>query len=132
MGLQSAVISAGATLSSTGGTDTTLTPDGQTVPNGLHLIDASVTDFRIRPGLTAKYRAPTLDGSGLYSKDKKTLVYVEPVILASGKTTFCVVRIEREIHPEVSAAVALDILLKGSQMCFRADFTNFWTSGSLA
>lgn len=132
MGLNNAAVNAGTTLSFAGGTAKALTPDGQTVQNGLHLIDASVADFRTRPSATVKFKAPSLDSLGIYGKDKKSIVYVEPMLLASGKTVFNLVRIEREIHPETSAAAALDLLTKGAQMCFRTDFTQFWATGSLA
>lgn len=44
MGLTNVGILAGATVSASGGTAVSYTPDGLSVKNGLHLIDASVTD----------------------------------------------------------------------------------------
>lgn len=132
MPLESATLYAGTTNSCTGGTEFTLTPDGVTVANGLHLINAAVTDFRIRPTVTVKNKQPTLDGLGVYGKDRKTITLVEPQILASGKTVFNLIRIEREVHPELSAASAKDLLDKASQMCYDTDFAQFWASGSLA
>jgi len=117
-------------LTPTGGTSQTLQADSQIVVGNLHLIDASVTDYRIRPNMTAKVKQPTLDSAGVYSKDKKSLTYVEPMILASGKTVFNLIRIEREIHPEASAQVQAQLLFTGAQMLVDTDFTNFWNVGS--
>lgn len=132
MGLQNMQILTGATLSATGGTAVSYTPDGKTIVNGLHLIDATVTDFRTRPRVTAKTKDPVLMQDGSYTKDKRSITLVEPFIAADGNTYFNLIRIEREVHPETLAADSLDILKKGGQFCFDTDLTAFWASGSLA
>lgn len=130
MGLNGAIIKQAGTNSVTGGTDITFSADGQTVANGLHLIDASEPDYRIRPSLTAKYRTPTLS-NGEYSKDKKTLTLVRPMIKDNGETVFNLIRIEREVHPETSAADALELNTQGAQLLFDSDFAAFWSIGSV-
>lgn len=132
MSLQTMSIPAGATLSAAGGTAKSFTPDGLTVASGIHLADASVTDFRVRPNMTIKVKQPSLDAAGVYSKDKKSVTYVVPKILASGKTVFNLIRIEREIHPESTAAEQDHLLNVGAQLLFDTDVTAFWSSGSLA
>lgn len=132
MPLQNMSLPVDGTLSVAGGTAKSFTTDGQTVANGLHLADASVTDFRIRPNMTVKVKMPSLDGAGVYSKDKKTITYVVPKLLASGKTVFNLIRVEREVHPESTAAEALHLLNVGAQLLFDLDTTSFWASGSLA
>lgn len=132
MGLTSVVIKSGASaMAPTGGTDETFTPDGQTVANGLHVIDANVADFRIRPHGTFKYKAPTLM-NGKYSKAKNNAVLVQPVILASGETVFNVGRLEFEIHPETSVADALNLRFRTLQMGSAASTASFWATGSTA
>lgn len=132
MGIQSLSLATGATVSATGGTAFTLTPDGVSVPNGVHVVKASETDFRIRPNATFKVKQPTVDSLGVYTKDKKSVLYVQPKILASGQTVFNLVRIEVEIHPETSASDAADLRKIGSQLLFDADTDAFWISGSIA
>lgn len=132
MSVQNASINAGATISATGGTAVSYTPNGVTIPNGIQLIDAAITDYRVRPTLTLRNKLPVLDSLGVYSKDRKSCLLVEPILLASGKVVFNLIRIEREIHPETPAANALGLNTKGAQLLTDSDFTNFWAAGSIA
>lgn len=133
MGLQSLGIVTGATsVAATGGTAETFTPDGQSVAGGIHLIDASVADFRIRPHATFKYRAPALQPDGTYSKAKNEVTFVVPKILASGKTVFNVHRSSVEVHPECTAAEAKDLRYRGALLQVDTDTDAFWATGSLA
>lgn len=133
MTLQASIVKDGASaMTPTGGSDMTFTSDGTTVANGVHLANAAQTDFRIRENLTAKNRNPVLGVDGVYSKDKKSITYVEPKILASGKVVFNLIRIEREVHPESTAAEALNLNMMGAQFLSDSDYTAFWASGSLA
>jgi len=133
MGLQSTGINDGASsVAPTGGSLMTFTPDGVSVTNGVHLANAAQADFRIRENATCKVKNPTLQADGTYSKDKKSITYVEPKILASGKTVFNLIRIEREVHPESTAAEALNLNLMGAQWLSDSDVAAFWSAGSLA
>jgi len=132
MGLQSATLLNGNTNAATGGSAITLGPDGQTVANGIHLIDASVTDYRVRPQVTAKVKMPTLDNLGAYSKARKTLTITIPKILASTKTVFPLIRIELEDHPEMSQAEVDKLKNWACQTLMDTDFTSFWATGSIA
>jgi hypothetical protein len=133
MGVQNAVVKSGSTaMTPTGGSDLTLTPDGVSVPNGVHISEAAQADFRIRRNATVKNKVPTLLPSGSYSKDKKSITFVAPKILANGETVFNLIRIEREVHPESTAAEALDLCMIGAQLLSDADFATFWSAGSLA
>lgn len=130
MPLNGAVINTGATVSATGGTGKTFTSDGQTIVNGVHLIDASVTDFRVQPSIVCKVKRPVLSSTGVYSKAKLSVTYKVPILLASGATSFEIMRIERESHPEASAASRLDLNVMGAQTMVDSDFASFWASGS--
>lgn len=133
MPLNGMIVKTGSTaMTPTGGSDKTLTTDGVTVQNGLHLIDAANADFRTRANCTIKNKPPTLQADGKYSKDKKSVTYVQPKLLADGSTVFNLVRIEREVHPESTAAEALDLCMIGSQLLADTDLTSFWSAGSLA
>lgn len=133
MAVQNSTIKAGATsLTVTGGTDISYTPDGVVVEGGVHVANAAQSDFRIRENITLKNKQPALQPDGSYSKAKRSLVAVFPMIVASGKTVFNLVRIELEVHPEASAAQSLNIQLQGAQMLSDTDFSSFWSTGSIA
>ena len=132
MGLQNATLLDGGTVSATGGTSKTYTPDGVPVARGIHCIDASQTDFRIRPQFSAAVKQPTLASDGTWSKGRKTLTIVIPKLLASGKQIFPLVRIEFEDHPEMTSAEQNRLIGLASQALSDSDFTNFWQVGSLA
>lgn len=131
MPLASASILAGATVSATGGTAQTFSPDGVDVKKGVHLIDASVADFRTRPSLTAKSSQPSVLPDGSFSKDNRSLKYADPFIDSKGKIQYDTVEIIRRMHPESSAAKATGMLVKAAQFAVDADFTSFWAVGSL-
>jgi hypothetical protein len=133
MPLNGMILKKAGANSVTGGTDVTYTEDGQEVPNGTHLVDSSVTDFRTRSNIKLQNRIPTYNSlTGEYSKDKKTVTLVCPKILESGKTVYNLIRIEREVHPESTAAEAAELNIQGAQLLFDSDAANFWAVGSLA
>lgn len=134
MSLQNAAIATGATsVAVTGGSQITFSPDGQAVVNGIHLVVTADVDFRTRRNLTVKQKSPTLNTStGEYSKDRKSLTYVVPKILENGKTVFNLIRIEREVHPESSAADAFELNMVGAQLVSDPDFDGFWATGTLS
>lgn len=132
MGLQNATILDGGTVSATGGTSKTYTPDGVPVNRGIHLIDASVTDFRTRPTMTATVKQPPLSSDGSWGKGRKGLTLCVPKVLASGKQIFPLVRIEFEDHPEMLSTEQDRLLSLASQCLCDPDFVNFWRVGSLA
>lgn len=131
MSLKNASILTGAALSATGGTAKVFADDGVTIQNGLHLTVPAVADFRVRDSLTVKYRPPQLQPDGSYTRDKKEMSFNVPQLLASGKVVNNVVRVSREVHPELSAAAATDFNKQAAQMLFDADFDGFWNAGSL-
>jgi len=130
-------ILAGATVAATGGTAVNYEPDGKDIPNGLHLINTAVSDFTTRPQLTARSKDPSrvIGANGAfvgYGKDKRSVVLVEPFLAANGTLHFNLIRLEREVHPELSAASALDLLNKGAQLLTSTDTSGFWATGSTA
>lgn len=131
-GIQTMTVKTGATMAPTGGTDLVFAPDGVTVQNGVHLNVPATTDYRVRQTATVKYRQPSLGSDGVYTKDKKSVSYSVPLVLASGKTVFNTIRIEREVHPEASAALALDLNVIGAQFLSDSEAASFWSAGALA
>lgn len=134
MGLKTMSLSANATaITVTGGTALVFSDDGVTIPNGLHLIVPADADYQTRRQVTAKYRQPTLDPkTGVYSKDKKSICLALPQVLADGRVVFNTIRIEREVHPSLSAANAEELCKLGAQILTDADVVSFWATGSLS
>lgn len=133
MGLKTMSLLAGATISASGGTALVFAEDGQTIQNGLHLIVPADADYQTRRQLTAKYRPPTLDAkTGSYSKDKKSISLALPLVLSDGRVVFNTIRIEREVHPSLSAANAAELCALGAQLLADSDVTSFWATGSLS
>lgn len=133
MGLKTMSLLAGATVSASGGAALVFADDGVTISNGVHLIVPADADYQTRRQCTAKYKPPTLDAkTGAYSKDKKSISLAVPVVLADGRVVFNTIRLEREVHPSLSAAAALELNTLGAQLLVDADAANFWAAGSLS
>lgn len=133
MGLKTMSLLSAATVAATGGTALVFADDGVTIQNGVHLIVPSDTDYQTRRQLTAKFKQPTLDPTtGAYGKDKKTMCLSKPIVLTSGKVVFNTIRIEREVHPNLTAAEALELNNLGAQMLTDADAAGFWATGSMS
>lgn len=122
---------AAANITVAAGTNATFTPDGVEIPSGLHLADAGVADFRIRPKITLKTRNPQLN-NGVFSKGKRWVSVSIPRLLADGTYVNEVVRIEHEMHPETPDADVVKIRLIAAQTMFDTDLASFWATGSLA
>lgn len=132
MAIKGAVLKAGATsMSVVGGSDKTFTSDGVIVANGTHVSNAAETDFRKKESIVVQNRTPKVNNLGEWSKDRKTCVITVPKILASGKTVQNLIRIEREVHPESTAAEALELNLLGAQGLTQSALALFWSGGSI-
>jgi hypothetical protein len=132
MPINGAIIKKAATgLTVVGGTDATFNNDGTVIQNGVRIIDKSVADFRIRPQMTLTSKQPTLNNGVTYSRDKRTITISVPKILADGSTQYNRIRCEREVHPESTAAEALDLNMLLGQCLSDSDFSDFWVYGSL-
>jgi hypothetical protein len=133
MGLKSMSLLTAATVTPSGGTALVFAEDGVTIQNGLHLIIPADADYQTRRQVTAKYRPPTLDPkTATYSKDKKSISLSKPIVLTDGRVVFNTIRIEREVHPSLAAADAIELNKLGAQMLVDADTDAFWATGSLS
>lgn len=133
MGLKTMSLLAGASVAATGGTALVFADDGVTIQNGVHLVVPADADYQTRRQVTAKYKPPTLDPkTNAYSKDKKSISLSLPQVLTDGRVVFNVIRIEREVHPSLSAAAAAELNLLGAQLLIDADVSSFWGAGSLS
>lgn len=130
MGIQTMTIKKGGTMSVTGGTDQVFASDGQTVQNGVHLVVPATADYRVREHAVAKYQPPVLSPQGAYSRDRKSFTYTVPFITAKGEVVNNVIRVERQVHPELSAAAAADLCAIGAQLLTDSEAALFWSAGS--
>lgn len=130
MTVQNGTIKKGATgFTVVGGSDAVYTTDGPPALNGVRVAEAAVADFRVRPSITFKVVQPKYDGTS-YTKGKISATLVVPKIIADGTTKFNLFRGETEIHPETTAAEALDIRYQFAQLLFDADYASLWSAGS--
>lgn len=133
MGLKTMSLLASATVSASGGSALVFADDGVTIPNGVHLTVPADTDYQTRRTVTAKYRPPSIDtATNQYGKDKKSLCLSKPVVLSTGKVVFNTIRIEREVHPSLTAAECTELNKLGAQMLVDSDTDGFWATGSLS
>lgn len=133
MGLASAGLSVGATsLSVTGGTVKTFTPDGQSVMNGIHVADNSETDFRVKKHITFKNRNPQRLSDGTYGKGKKDIILTVPYLDADGIVRFATFRYACEYDPVIPAATVKDGRYLMAQALFDTDIENFHAAGDIS
>lgn len=133
MALKNMSLLTGATIAPSGGAALVFADNGVTVPNGVQLIVPADADYQTRRSLTAKYRPSTIDvKTGSYGKDKKSISLAKPIVLTDGRVVFNTIRIEREMHPSVSAADCLEMNKLGAQLLVDTDTDGFWANGSLS
>jgi len=133
MGLKTMSLLANGTITPSGGTALAFSDDGVSIQNGLHLIVPADADYQTRRQVTVKYRQPSLDPkTNVYSKDKKSICLALPMVLSTGSVVFNTIRIEREVHPSLSAANALELNNLGAQLLVDNDVVAFWANGSLS
>lgn len=133
MPLNGASIVNGPSVVISGGTAVTLSSNGLTVKNGVQLIDASVTDFRIRPVVTIQSTPPVLDkATGKWSKGKKSISITIPKLLADGSQEFPNITVTLKDHPENTPAETQKLREWCIQALADADFLNFWNAGSVS
>lgn len=135
MGVQNATLLVGGTVSTTGGTSTAFVPNGAEVQGGIQVVDSTSTNNVTRASITFRtIKQAALDmGTGVFTgKTKRQGQLVRPKVLANGRVVFPLVRIELEVHPEMSDAEVSALISEGAQLLVDADFNSFWKMGSLA
>jgi hypothetical protein len=133
MGLKTMSLLASATVAASGGSALVFADNGVTIANGVQLVVPADADYQTRRMVTVKYRPPTVDTkTNSYGKDKKSVVLAKPVVLSDGRVVFNTIRIEREMHPSMSAADCLEMNKLGAQLLVDADTDAFWATGSVS
>lgn len=132
MAIIGSTVKVGATsVSPTGGSDATFSLTGLAVSSGINVAIQTDSDFRTRRNASFKSRVPQVQ-NGVFSKGKNEVVYVHPLVLASGLVVFNTIRLQVEVHPELAAASAKDLRLVGAQLLTDSDFEDFWVTGAIA
>lgn len=133
MGLKNATILSGASIGVTGGTTINLADNGVQIPNGCQMVVREDTDYATRRTVTAKTRPAVIDAkTSEYGKDKKSITLVKPTVLPSGRVIFNVIRVEREVHPTLTAAECFELNKLAVQLLVDGDLDGFWDFGTLS
>lgn len=131
MGLKNMSIVTGATIAVTGGTAKAFVDTGVSVPGGVNVV-VPATAASVRESATFRFRPSQLLTDGSLTRKKETVSLTIPKLLASGKIVNNTLRIERDIHPESTAAESVDLNKLGAQLLVDTDTDNFWSVGSLS
>lgn len=130
MGLQNMQITTGATIAVSGGTAQTFSPDNLEVAGGVHVVDATVSDFRVRPGITFKAKSPTKKTDGTFTKEIRSGKLVMPYLDSAGNVQYDFVEVTTSLTP--GSVNLLELRKKGAQLLIDADTDNFYVVGSKA
>ncbi len=122
----------GGVSSTTGGTTQTFSEIGKNVTNGIALSDTGEPDYFARAELQCSIRMPSLQSDGEYSKNKRTVKYVKPLTLASGKIVYNTISFIVDFHPESTAAQLADLREKGAQIGIDSEFDEFFANGKIS
>lgn len=125
MSIRNATILTGATIAATGGTSSTLKATGAVIAGGIQVVDASITDIRLRPTITFKARPASLQRDGSYSKQKVDYTIRMPKLLADGTVGLNLSSGTLSVHPESTTAEIVKLCTWSSQIYFDTDFTDF-------
>lgn len=133
MPIRNASLALGGTVSIAGGTSKTFTEAGETIQNGVKVIDLSITDSRLRTSITCVNRPARLNSIGVYtSKDKKTVKIVRPKLKANGTISFPLREIRIEDDPEMTDVEKAEMNTLAAQIFFDSDLQQFVLNGATA
>lgn len=130
MGLQNLQILTGSAIAVTGGTAQAFSPDNLEVAGGVHVVEAAITDFRIRPQITFTAKSPTKKTDGSYTKEIRRAKLVLSYIDSAGIVQYDFVQVETSLTP--GSANLAELRKKGAQLLIVPDANNFYTVGSKA
>lgn len=133
MAISNSTLLLGGAGSFTGGTSKTFTLAGETITNGIKVVDLSIADSRLRTALTCINRPAKLNALGVYtSKDKKTLKLVRPKLRADGTISFPLREVRIEDDPEMTDAEKAELNSYTAQLLVDPDFQQFVLNGATA
>lgn len=119
------------TIAVSGGTAQSFAPDGTIVTRGIQVADTSVDSVTSRPVVVAKNQPGTLQSNGSWSRDRRSVKYVLPEVLADKTVDFAFIEITVVKSPLRGASTINVLKEKGVQLIYDTDLTNFWQFGAL-
>lgn len=130
MGIQTATLLEGATVSATGGTVRTLAPISASSGQATMFVDSD-TSLVSRRTIVATVKQPKrvagANSEGVqFTQARSRIVVRYPKVLANGYVTINSVTIEVSTDVETTAAERHELRNVGAQLLFDADFTSFW------
>lgn len=128
MGLQNLQILTGSSIAVSGGTAQTFSPDNLEVAGGVHVVDATVTDFRVRPQITFTAKSPTKKTDGSYTKEIRRAKLVLSYIDSAGIVQYDFVQVETSLS--AGSENLPELRKKGAQLLIDSDTDKFFTVGS--
>lgn len=130
MGLQNLQLTTNATIAVSGGTAQSFSPDNLEVPGGLHVVDASVLDYRVRPQITFKAKSPIKKSDGSFTKDIRSAKHVVSFIDSDGNVQYDWVEVTTSLT--AGSSNLAELRKKGAQLCVDTDLDAFYAVGSRA
>lgn len=128
MGIHGSSLLVGATgITIVGGSAVTMKSDAGK-PNGIHVVDTSVSNLAVRPSSTFTSKAPSYT-NGQVTKGKRDITHIRPKILSTGENIGQSVRISFEITHEITAAELLELKLQAVQHIMDAEYDDFYNYG---
>ena len=121
----------GPTISVTGGTTQTFSPDGSDVKRGVQVADTAEADIRTRDLVVFKNTSGSLQSDGSWSKDRRSAKFVSPELLPDGKQDFPFFEITLVKSPLHGSAKLAAMKEKAIQLISDSDLSGFWLTGSL-
>jgi hypothetical protein len=119
------------TIAVTGGTTMTFAPDGTNVNRGFCVSNQNATDIRERQQCVFKNQSGTIQADGTWSKNRRSVKFVEPGLTSDGKQDFPFFEISLCINPLWDAAKIASMKEKAAQLIVDSDVANFWLTGSM-
>jgi hypothetical protein len=129
MAISNMTLLTGTTVSATGGSNQVFAPDGTVVNRGISVSDVA-GDTVIRPSVVAKNTPGVLQPDKTYSKDRRSIKYVVPEVLADGSTDFAFIEVTMVKSPLRGASTVNALKEKGAQLIIDSELANFWSMGS--
>jgi hypothetical protein len=121
----------GATgISVTGGSSIVMKDDAAEIPNGIHVVDTSVSTSLLRPHSTFKSKAASY-ANGKAVKGRRDFIHVRPKTLSDDTVCYPLARVSFEIDPEMTAAELLELKLQAVQHIMDSELDDFYTYGTV-
>lgn len=117
----------------TGGTAVTFTRGSTDIKDGIEVVDAASTDYRMRKRIQGVFKPAILRPDGTWSKAKWNVKLVKPGLDAFGNVVYDLVEHRMEVHPDSQTAdsTLLDELRSyGAQLAIDADLNYFHYYGA--